>query len=222
MSELEKAEKRLAQASAAVQKALRDEQQAAAAGPPPVTGPDKTPGSARGVETMFRNVYRVQMDLTSLADNKANMMISINGIIISIILAAVAPKLDSNPWLMLPTTLLLLGTMVSLVFSVLAARPRVSPKRATLDQLQHDQDSLLFFGHFSGLTENEFVRGMQELMGNRTALYEAMMRDIYGLGSVLGKKFRLLKAAYLAFMVALLTGVCAYLLVFGWLLRSAS
>ena len=91
MSELEKAEKRLAQASAAVQKALRDEQQAAAAGPPPVTGPAKTPGSARGVETMFRNVYRVQMDLTSLADNKANMMISINGIIISIILAAVAP-----------------------------------------------------------------------------------------------------------------------------------
>ena len=35
------------------------------------------------------------------------------------------------------------------------------------------------------------------------------------------KKFRLLKAAYLAFMVALLTGVGAYLLVFGWLLRTA-
>ena len=42
---------------------------------------------------MFRSAYRVQMDLTGLADNKANMMISINGIIISIIIAAVAPKI---------------------------------------------------------------------------------------------------------------------------------
>lgn len=64
MSELEKAEKRLAQASAAVQKALRDEQQAAAASQP-VAAPAKPPGSARGVETMYRNVYRVQMDRSS-------------------------------------------------------------------------------------------------------------------------------------------------------------
>jgi len=52
-------------------------------------------GSTRGVETLFRSAYRVQMELTSLADNKANMMISINGIIISIIIASVAPKLDA-------------------------------------------------------------------------------------------------------------------------------
>ncbi len=64
---------------------------------------DKTLGTNRGIETMFRSAYRVQMDLTGLADNKANMMISINGIIISIIIAAVAPKLDANPWLTRPT-----------------------------------------------------------------------------------------------------------------------
>ena len=60
-------------------------------------------GTSRGIETMFRSAYRVQMDLTSLADNKANMMISINGIIISIIIAAVAPKLYANPWLFVPS-----------------------------------------------------------------------------------------------------------------------
>ena len=68
----------------------------------------KGPGTNRGVETMFRSAYRVQMELTSLADNKANMMTSINGIIISIIIAAVAPKLDANPWLLVPTMSILL------------------------------------------------------------------------------------------------------------------
>ena len=84
---------------------------------------NKALGTNRGIETMFRSAYRVQMDLTGLADNKANMMISINGIIISIIIASVAPKLDANPWLLIPTTVFLLGNLVSIVYAIMAARP---------------------------------------------------------------------------------------------------
>jgi hypothetical protein len=110
---------------------------------------------------MFRSAYRVQMDLTSLADNKANMMISINGIIISIIIAAVAPKLDANPWLLLPTTVLLVGNMVSIVFAILAARPRVSQRRSACEDLRHSEGNILFFGDFANMREAEFVEGMR-------------------------------------------------------------
>jgi hypothetical protein len=193
MSSLETAEKRLRQATSALESALAEKDRDA--GPPSDETPPKKPGSNRGIETMFRNIYRVQMDLTGLADNKANMMISINGIIISIIIAAVAPKLDSNPWLMLPTTILLLGTMVSLVYSIQAARPRVSHQTVTLGDLRHSEGNLLFFGNFAYLRESEFVEGMSDLMGDREATYEAMMRDIHGIGSVLNKKFHLLQKA---------------------------
>jgi hypothetical protein len=221
MSELDKVEKRLAQASTALQQALassKAEQDAADAEP---EAPEKPPGSNRGVETMFRNIYRVQMDLTGLADNKANMMISINGIIISIIIASVAPKLDSNPWLMIPTTILLLGTMLSLVYSILAAKPRVSPHPLSLKDLRHSEGNLLFFGNFARIRESEFIEGMTELMGDRVALYESMIRDIHGLGSVLNKKFRLLQTAYLLFMIALVTGVVSFIVVFAWLVSQA-
>ncbi len=181
----------------------------------------KGAGTARGIETMFKSVYRVQMDLTSLADNKANMMISINGIIISIIIAAVAPKLDSNPWLLLPTTVLLLGTMVSLVYSILAAKPRVSPHAISLDDLRHSEGNLLFFGNFARLEEPEFIRGMTELMEEREELYEAMIRDIHGLGSVLSRKFSLLQSAYTVFMVALVAGVVSFIGVFAWIVLAA-
>ena len=221
MRELQKAEKRLEQATAALQVAITEQNREAPADGEAEPRPKKPAGSNRGIETMFKNIYRVQMDLTSLADNKANMMISINGIIISIIIASVAPKLDSNPWLMVPTTVLLLGTMTSLVFSILAAKPRVSHQSITLGDLRHSEGNLLFFGNFANLQEPEFIEGMTELMEDRVELYEAMIRDIHGLGSVLNKKFSLLQHAYSLFMVALVAGVISFIAVFAWIIVQA-
>ena len=198
MTELEQADARIDKTTAALKKAL---------------------GTNRGVETMFRSAYRVQLALTGLADNKANMMISINGIIISIIIASVAPKLDSNPWLMIPTIVFLLGTLVSIIFAILAARPRVSSTQIDLDDLRHSKGNILFFGNFCKLQESEFLEGMVSLVQDKTTLYESMIRDIYGLGAVLHKKFALLQVAYTSFMVALILGVGSFISVFIWILQ---
>ena len=178
-------------------------------------------GSARGVETLFRSSYRVQMELTSLADNKANMMISINGIIISIIIASVAPKLDANPWLLIPSTIFLVGTLISIIFAILAARPRVSSVPITLEDLEHSKGNLLFFGDFANLTRDDFTDGMVDLIEDRDVIYETMIHNLYGLGSVLKKKFALLKIAYNAFMAALILGVSSFIGVFIWIWKVA-
>jgi hypothetical protein len=178
-------------------------------------------GTNRGIETMFRSAYRVQMDLTGLADNKANMMISINGIIISIIIASVAPKLDANPWLLIPSTIFLLGTLISIVYAILAARPRVSSQPITLEDLRHSEGNILFFGNFANMSENEFLEGMVELVQDKTVVYESMIRNIYGLGSVLKKKFALLQVAYTTFMAALILGVFSFIGVFIWIQQTA-
>lgn len=180
---------------------------------------NKALGTSRGIETMFRSAYRVQLALTGLADNKANMMISINGIIISIIIASVAPKLDSNPWLLVPTTLFLIGTLVSIIFAIQAARPRVESIHINLQDLRHSQGNILFFGNFCQLQEEEFIEGMTNLIQDNTMLYESMIRDIHGLGSVLHKKFTLLQVAYTSFMIALILGVSSFIGVFIWILR---
>ena len=181
----------------------------------------KGPGSSRGIETMFRAAYRVQMELTSLADNKANMMISINGIIISIIIAAVAPKLDSNPWLILPSAVFLAGTLVSIIFAILAARPRVNRNPITLENLQHSQGNILFFGNFANLDKEQFTEGMLELMQDKLLLYETMIHNIHDLGLVLNRKFGLLQVAYTSFMIALILGVFSFMAVFFWILQQA-
>lgn len=177
-------------------------------------------GSRRGVETMFRTSYRVHMDLSSLADAKANIMISINGLIISITIASISPKIDTNPWLLIPTSILLLACLVSVVNAILAARPRVNSSIIDLDSFKRKKGNLLFFGHYSSLSEDEFVQGMTDLMENQEAIYYNMIRDIYGIGSVLETKFRLLQRAYTSFMWGLSLGILGFIAVYMWVVMS--
>ncbi|MCI0436161.1 MAG: DUF5706 domain-containing protein [Gemmatimonadetes bacterium] len=180
---------------------------------------DRT-GSARGIETMFRTSYRTHIDMSGLADNKANIMISINGLIMSIIIASISSRIDSNPWLTVPTIILLLGCLVSMVFAVLAARPRVSSNLLTLDEVRQNRANILFFGNFVNLREDDFLQGMQELLHNPDVLYSSMIRDIYSLGGVLARKFRLLRVSYNVFMGGLVVGVISFIIVLAWVALS--
>ena len=171
-------------------------------------------GTSRGIETMFRTSYRQHVDLSGLADNKSNIMISINGIIISIILASISPKIDSNPFLLIPTSVLLISCLISLVYAILSARPRVSSKTVKLEDVRQNRANILFFGNFVNMNEAEYLEGMTELLQNTDNLYQNMMRDIYSLGGVLALKFRLLRISYTVFMFGLVLGVLLYIGVF--------
>ena len=169
---------------------------------------------------MFRTSYRTHIELSAIADNKSNIMISINGIIISIVIASISSKIDSNPWLLLPTSLLLITCMIALIYSILAARPRVSNEKVTLDDVRANKSNILYFGNFFKLSRDEYVTGIEELMADSERLYNTMARDLYGLGIVLETKFRLLRIAYNVFMFGLALSVASYILVYfmvsGW------
>lgn len=176
---------------------------------------DKKSGSRkRGISDMFRTSYRMHVELSAIADNKSNIMISINGIIISIILATISPKLDANPWLLWPTTAILLTCLVSLVYSIRAARPRVSDESYTLDDVRANRGNILFFGNFHTMDESEFVEGIEELMSDSERLYDTMARDLHGLGQVLAQKYNLLKVAYDVFMYGAIISVTFFLVIY--------
>ena len=183
--------------------------------PPKKKKNKKGKGSERGVETMFRTSYRTHLALSSLADAKANIMISINGIIISILLATVYPSVTQSRWLLIPSTVLLLSCLTSLVYAVISARPRVTRRTVTLEDVRANRANILFFGTFVNMTEDDFITGMWELMGNRKRIYTNMMRDLFSLGAVLETKYRLLRVSYTVFMVGLAVGVVSYLVVYA-------
>ncbi|MDR8393716.1 DUF5706 domain-containing protein [Aliifodinibius sp. S!AR15-10] len=176
---------------------------------------DKKFGSRkRGVSDMFRTAYRTHVELSAIADNKSNIMISINGIIISIVIASISPKIDANPWLLWPTAALLLSCLASLVFAILAARPRVNKNPVTLEDVRANRANILFFGNYNNMERSEFVEGIEELMQDEQRLYDSMARDLYGLGQVLFKKYDLLRVSYTIFMAGIVLAVALFIFVF--------
>jgi hypothetical protein len=171
-------------------------------------------GSSRGVETLFRSMYRVHMDLTAVADNKANIMITVNGLILSILLASVGPRLANDRWLLLPTSIALLSSLAAIVFAVLAAKPRLLRSVLTSENAVSDKSNPLFFGNYTRLDEAEFVGMMSELIQDRDAMYHSMMRDIYEIGLVLNRKFMFLQRSYGVFVVGISVSVASFVWVF--------
>lgn len=169
----------------------------------------------RGIETMFRVTNRNHMELSNMADNKANIMISINAIIISIIISAMVPKLDKNTFLIIPTFILLLTCLLTIIFATLSTRPKVSGGTFTPDDLKHRRVNLLFFGNFFKMKFEDFNQGIQELMEDKAFLYGSMTKDIYFLGQVLGRKYRLVRISYNVFMVGLVLSLLAFVIAFG-------
>jgi hypothetical protein len=175
---------------------------------------DEKLGSKRGIETLFRTQYPMHVDLSALADSKSNIMISINGLMVSILLASISPKIETNPWLLLPTTVLLIGCIISLIYAVLAAMPRVTQGQMTLEEVRRRDVNILFFGNYTRMARHDYIEAMTDLLHDKNKLYRRMMEDIYNLGGVLQRKFLLLRISYFAFMAGLLAAVLLYIMVF--------
>lgn len=166
----------------------------------------------RGIETLYRSVYDYHINLTSIADNKANMMISINTIIMSIVITLFGTGFTfstqsefNSVRFVFPMAFLLLTSLLTVVFAILSARPNVTNKEKY--ELSKKDSSILFFGNFAQLQLKEFVDRIEELKKEKNELYNSMSVDIYYLGSVLVKKYRYLSWSYNIFMFGMV--LCA-------------
>ncbi|PRY09846.1 putative metal-dependent HD superfamily phosphohydrolase [Pontibacter ummariensis] len=176
----------------------------------------------RGIETMFRNTYRTHLDLSAIADNKANMMISLNAIIMSVVITYLSAKssvigveFTQHRTLIVPIGMLLLTTLGSVVFAIISAQPEITSfsfkkKNKNRTKITSRNVNLLFFGNFTKLPLEDFQAGMQEIMRDKKSLYNNMITDIYYLGEVLSRKYKILRISYTIFMVGLVLTVVGF------------
>lgn len=175
----------------------------------------------RGIETMFRVTLKNHIKLSDIADTKANILLSVSAIILSIALSTLFPKLDkaSNAYLIYPTVIFILITVVTMIFSILSTRPKVTSGEFTKEDVTNKKVNLLFFGNFYKMPLADFQEGMTAMMNDRDYLYKSLMKDLYYLGLVLNKKYRLLRIAYTIFGIGIVVSVLAFFISFAMLER---
>lgn len=164
-------------------------------------GKKKDRGESRGIETMYRVTYQNHVALSRLADNKANMLISINGLIISVMIAIVT-RTGAVSWALLPVVILVGGATVSLAFAVIAARPRLGNGGVTLEQVRNGTGNVLFFGQFTTMPLDQFQESLKVLRQDPELMYAHLGRQLYHMGESLNGKYRRLQTAYAVFLGA--------------------
>ncbi len=164
----------------------------------------------RGIQTIFRTTSNIHINLSEMADSKANIMISVNSIIVSLMFSVVLGRLEYYPHLAIPALLLTTVCVLAITFAILATRPSVTSGRFTEDDIRNKKTNLLFFGNFHKMAIDEYNWAMGELLKDRDYIYGSMIKDIYFLGVVLARKYRLLRISYNIFMFGLILSVIAF------------
>tara|TARA_R110000765_G_scaffold334592_1_gene425017 strand:- start:110 stop:628 length:519 start_codon:yes stop_codon:yes gene_type:complete len=143
---------------------------------------------------------RHHVQLSVMADNKANMLIGATFVVFTL---AVGQSQAGN--MSLPLLILAISAFLSAGLSALAVMPSVTP-------WQDHSPNMLFFGGFSDLSEGEFIdRLLLQELRSQESTYRAMLRDIYQMGQVLErKKYRFLGWAYRVFLTGLTLTFVAY------------
>lgn len=166
----------------------------------------------RGIQTLYRVTLRNHIKLSDIADTKANILLSVNAIIISLSLANLVPKLDnpSNDYLIYPTFTFIVFCIASMVMSVLATRPNITSGEFTREDVESKKVNLLFFGNFHKMKLDSYEWAMMKLIEDRDYIYKSLTKDLYYLGVVLERKYRLLRWTYTVFMIGMILSVIAF------------
>ena len=176
---------------------------------------EKESQTDRGISTVFRIMASNQSNLSHMADNKANIMISVNSIILSVVVSFLGKELDTNYYLIYPIIVIVATGVLTIVFSVLATRPNVTSGTFTKDDIENKKTNLLFFGNFHKMNLADYDWGMTEMLNDKNYLYSSMIKDNYFLGIVLAKKYKYLRISYNIFMYGILISMVAFAIVYS-------
>ncbi|MEI2739078.1 MAG: Pycsar system effector family protein [Chitinophagaceae bacterium] len=168
----------------------------------------------RSIATVFRIMAQNHSALSQMADSKANILISVNSIILSLLIGSLIDKLQTDTQLQIPMAVIAIVCVASIIFGILATRPNVSSGTFSRDDIAQKRANLLFFGNFHGMSLQDYNWGMTEMLADKEYINNSMIKDNYFLGVVLAKKYKYLRIAYNIFMYGLILAVIAFAISF--------
>ncbi len=157
-------------------------------------------------DQMLRQTRVHHMHLSFLADTKANMLITVSAIAITVLF-----NLLDNPGLRAPAGMMIAGCVVTCCFAVLSSMPGLlRPRRSRFRR--GPLFNPLFFGDFTALSYEEYADEMRSILNEPSLTYEAQVKEIYAIGQYLqNRKYKYLRYAYVALILTVTTSILVWL-----------
>jgi len=166
----------------------------------------------RGIQTMFRTVSRNHYTLTQMVDRKANIMISINAILLSLIIGNLLTLDERFCIHNAPMLAMLMASLASIFYAVIAIRPVRTHGSFTVEEVRNKQGNLLYFGNFHEMDFRDYHWGMMQMMHDSEYMYTSIIRDLYYLGQKLNKKSKQIRKSLNIFIFGFFVSVLLFLI----------
>jgi hypothetical protein len=160
------------------------------------------------LDHMLRAAQIHLVQLSSMADMKANMLLTMSSVVMTLSM----PQLIKNTHLW-PLMILVGACLVTICFATYAVMPKLPPSSQVAPDVESMTFNPLFFGDFTRLTQEQFESTMEGIMNDHSRTYGAQVRELYLLGTFLAKKkYRFLRLGYLSFISGLFAAFIGFLI----------
>ncbi len=172
---------------------------------------DKT---QRERQTYYRVAFKNNCNLLQIADNKANIIITINSLVISSTIAiigygSISNKLVIDSLATIGPILLFLGVILaSTMLAVQAAKPTIIGRGEKKGE--RSKSSMLFFGESAKYSMEDYLAETRNVLGDKASIMDQMSISLYYQGKVLDRKYRLIRRAYEVFVLGLAVGILIF------------
>ncbi|WP_452222927.1 Pycsar system effector family protein [Lacinutrix chionoecetis] len=172
----------------------------------------KNTSPERAIQSFYMISLKNHIKLSSIADNKANILLSVNAIIISLVLSNLISKIGdpNNQHLTIPIIIILVSSLACVVISILITRPNVTEGKFTKADLDNNEVNLAFFGNFHSMAYEEYETAVKDMHKNNDFIYGSLTKDLYFLGEVLNIKYKWLRIVYTIFLLGLVVSALAF------------
>lgn len=178
--------------------------------------PKKTKKISKDILNIIRTTMRNNIELTHIADNKANVLLSLNALMITFLVPFVVPYFDSIKrfHLLVPLGMLVLTAFITIYISTLVLKPsKFNQNQKLLKKGKYV--SPFFFGNFFQMDKKEFSVYIKGALSDNDLIKEHLTEDLHYIGSRLGRKMTLVRLAFNVFILGFFSSISlAIILIF--------
>jgi hypothetical protein len=168
----------------------------------------KQPGGH--LDQLIRQTRAHHVQLSLMADTKANMILTIASIVVSLSIGYL-----SDPQFQRAAMIMIGFCLLTVVMAAYAAMPKQKllkhPEQS--DATNRPGFNILFFGSFLNMSYPDYESAMEKMMNDHNRVYECQIREVYTMGEYLEKKkYRFVKLAYIFFITGAVASSIVYMI----------
>lgn len=172
--------------------------------------------SEKAIQNFYMIAERNHIQLSGIADRKANIILAVCAVVISAVLTGSAKifKTDFDTYILVPMGVFLVFMVLTMILSIMTTMPKLSTGMFIKEDVKNYKVNLAFFGNFHNMELEDYEWAVKYMQEDTVEIYKMLTTDLYFLGSVLDKKFRLLNFTYTLLICGVIISIFSYVIAY--------